>query len=259
MLADHRQEQIMQLLGQRGSLTLRDIVLEFDVSDATARRDATHLASAGRLTRVYGGIVAKGLGELPFAVSDTTDRAEKYAIARAAAAMVNDGDTVILDIGSTVLELARVLGGRPITVITGNLMIYEALREHPSTELVLLGGYVRRNYWATTGHIAARVMESMHADISFLGASGITARGSVLDSTSDDVPVKQQTLASADRSVLLATERKFPGNGQHVVCHVSQLEAIITSERTPDSAVSQLAVHGVDIVRASASDARRQR
>lgn len=249
----------MQLLGQRGSLTLREIVLEFDVSDATARRDATHLAAAGRLTRVYGGVVAKGLGELPFALSDTTDRTEKYAIARAAAEMVHDGDTVILDIGSTVLELARALTGRPITVVTGNLMVYEALKEHPATDLVLLGGHVRRNYWATTGHIAARVLESMHADISFLGTSGVTARGTVLDSTSEDVTVKQQTLASADRSVLLATERKFPGSGQHVVCHVSQFEAIVTSERTPEHALRQLAEHDVGVVRASASAGRTQR
>ena len=88
----------MQLLGQRGSLTLRDIVLELGISDATARRDASYLAATGRLTRVYGGVIARGMGEPTFETSETTDRTEKHAIARAAAAMVHDGDTVRITI-----------------------------------------------------------------------------------------------------------------------------------------------------------------
>lgn len=259
MLADRRQEEILRLLTQSGSLTLRDIVDELQVSEATARRDVTQLAAAGRLTRVYGGVLANGIEELSFALSDTTDRAEKRDIARAAAALVHDGDTVILDIGSTVLELARMLAGRPITVITGNLMAYEAMKERVTTELILLGGAVRRNYWATSGHLTAQALQGMHADIVFLGTSGITPRGQVLDSTSDDVAVKQHSIAAADRSVLLATERKFPGGGRHVVCNVSDFSSVITSMRVAETTIAPLRALGAEIVRAETSAGRAPR
>lgn len=250
MLAERRHDEIMRLVTQHGSLSLRDLVRQLDVSEATVRRDVTVLAEAGRLLRVYGGVVSHGTEDLSFALSDTTDRAEKHEIARAAASFVRDGDTVILDIGSSVLELARVLRGRDITVVTGNMMVYDVMKDHPATEIVLLGGALRRNYWATSGHLAAQTLSGLHADIAFLGTSGLTPQGQMLDTTADDVIVKQQALVSADRSVLLATERKFPGDGRHVVCDAAQLTAVVTSYRTGAASVAELEAHGVTVVRA---------
>lgn len=250
VLADQRHDEIIRMLAQRGALTLRDIAAELGVSEATARRDIDKLDDSGRLSRVYGGAVVKASVEVPFAFSDTTDRAEKRAIARTTAAMVRDGETVVLDIGSTVLEVAHLLAGRSITVITNNLMVYETLRDS-STELVLLGGTVRRNYWSTSGPTAAAALRSFHADLAVIGTSGVTVRGDVLDTTPVEVGVKQAAIRAADRVVLVATERKFPGEGSSVVCGAESITTLVTSSRTSRSAVAGLADAGVEIIHAS--------
>jgi DeoR/GlpR family transcriptional regulator of sugar metabolism len=249
VLADRRHDEIVRLLAQRGSLSLQDIVDELTVSEATARRDIDRLAEAGRLTRVYGGALANTPAEVPFAFSDSTDRKEKRQIAKAAVALVHDGDTVVLDIGSTVLEVARLLAGRPITVVTNNLMVYEVIKESP-TDLVLLGGAVRRNYWATSGPIAAASMRQLHANVAFIGTSGITRAGDVLDTTPIEVVAKQALIRGSDRAVLLATERKFPGSGSSVVCGPESISTLVTSARTAEDAVAAFTAAGVDVIRA---------
>lgn len=251
MLADQRHDAIIRMLAQRGALPVREIAAELSVSEATARRDVDRLAQEGRLSRVYGGAVVKAPVEIPFAYSDATDREEKLAIAETAASLVNDSETVVLDIGSTVLEIARALVGRPITVITGNLMAYDVLKDSAPTELILLGGAVRRNYWSTAGVIAASSMSQLHADVAFLGTSGVTRRGEVLDTTPVEVAVKQQAIRSSDRVVLVAASRKFPGGGQSVVCRGEEITALVTSSRTEDSALAGLVSEGVELLRAT--------
>lgn len=249
MLPNRRQDEIVKLLTEHGALPLRDLAAQVGVSEATARRDVNRLADAGRLSRVYGGAVINGPAEEPFDYSDVTDRDQKKNIARAAAKLVSDGDAVVLDIGSTVLELSHLLAGRPITVITSNLAVYEVLKNADPTELVLLGGQLRRNYRSTVGYIAESAMSHLHANIAFLGTSGITRTGRVLDTTPVEVPVKQQIIQSSDRVVLLATARKFPGTGMSVVCGPEEVSILITTEDTDPSLLKAFANYGTEIIR----------
>jgi DeoR/GlpR family transcriptional regulator of sugar metabolism len=249
MLPDRRYDEIVKMLTQRGALPLKDLAAELGVSEATARRDINRLAEEGRLSRVYGGAAIKGPAEPPFADSESTDRDEKQHIAKAAADLVSDGDTVILDIGSTVLELARLLARRPITVITNNLAVYEVLKLAEPTELILLGGHVRRNYWSTVGYIAENATRQLHADIAFLGTSGITRQGRVLDTTPVEVSVKQQIIDSSERVVLLATERKFPGTGLSVVCGPGDITTLITTETAPGDYLRVFSTHGAEVIK----------
>lgn len=248
MLPARRRDEIVTLITQHGSLPLAEISERFDVSEATARRDVNRLAAEGRISRVYGGAVATGTVEEPFAFSDETDRPQKHRIARVAAQLVRDGDTVVLDIGSTVLELARQLAGRPVTVITSNLAAYEVLRDASPTELILLGGAVRRNYLSTVGHLAEQAMAQLHADIAFIGTSGVTKTGSVLDTTPVEVPVKRRMIASSDRVVLLATQRKFPGSGTSVVCEAEQIDTVATLRGVDSPALDAFAAAGARVL-----------
>lgn len=250
MLRETRHEQLLKLLREEGVLPVGQIAQRLGVSEATARRDLNDLDNAGRLTRVYGGAVARGPVERPFAEEDVDDRADKDAIARTAAATVEDGEVVLLDIGTTTLQLARRLHGRSITVATSNLAVYEELKDDPEVSLVLLGGQVRRNYRSLVGHLTESSLRHLYADRLFLGTSGVLPDGRVLDTTDVEVPVKQAMLASARHVVLLATARKFPGTGTARVCGPQELDALITNHASDPGTLAVFREAGVEVEKA---------
>ncbi|WP_069813514.1 DeoR/GlpR family DNA-binding transcription regulator [Streptomyces sp. TP-A0874] len=230
MLRESRHERLLRILRAEGVLPVGEIAKRLAVSEATARRDLNDLGDAGRLTRVYGGAVARTPAEPPFAEEVVDDLADKDALAARAAELVQDGEVVLLDIGTTTLQLARRLHGRQITVATSNLAVYEELREDPEVTLVLLGGEVRRNYRSLVGFLTETALSHLYADRLFLGTSGVLPDGRVLDTTDVEVPVKHAMLAAARQVVLLATARKFPGSGNARVCGPGEIDVLITNQ-----------------------------
>jgi DeoR family fructose operon transcriptional repressor len=235
MLRENRHEQLLRLLREEGVLPIREIAERLKVSEATARRDLAGLSEAGRLTRIYGGAVARPPVERPFAEEEADDLADKDSVARHALTLVEDGDVLLLDIGTTALQLARQLHGRNVTVVTSNLAVYEELRDDDAVTLVLLGGRVRRNYRSLVGHMTETSLRALYADRLFLGTSGVLPDGRVLDTTDVEVPVKQAMLASARQVVLLATAKKFPGTGTARICGPRDIGVLVTN-RTSDPA-----------------------
>lgn len=237
MLREARHENLLSLLQEEGVLPVREVARRLGVSEATARRDLTELGASGRLTRVYGGAVAARTdNERPFAEVAVDDLAAKQAIAERAAALVEDGEVVLLDIGTTTLELAKQLRGRSVTIVTNNLAVYEELRDDSEVRLILLGGEVRRNYLSVVGPLTENSLRELYAGRLFLGTSGVLPDGSVLDSTHVEVPAKRAMIASARQVVLLASTGKFPGDsGLFRVCGPDAIHTLITN-RTADAA-----------------------
>jgi DeoR family fructose operon transcriptional repressor len=250
MLRESRHERLLRMLREEGVLPVTDIARRLRVSEATARRDLAELSDAGRLTRVYGGAVAREAAERPFADEEVDDLAAKDAVARLAARTVQDGETVLLDIGTTTLRLARLLHGRPVTVVTSSLAVYEELRGDPEVALVLLGGEVRSTYRSLVGLLTEASLRQVYADRLFLGASGILPDGRVLDTTGVEVPVKRAMLASARRSVLLATAKKFPGSGTARVCGPRDIDALVTTAASDPATLALFREADVEVVQA---------
>lgn len=248
MLRESRHEVLLRILREEGVLPIREIAARLGVSEATARRDLAGLSEAGRLTRVYGGAISRRPAERPFAEEEVDDLADKNAVARRAARLVEDGETVLLDIGTTTLQLARRLAGRPITVVTSNLAVYEELRDDPELTLVLLGGQVRPNYRSLVGFLTQSSLRQVHVDRLFLGASGVLPDGRVLDTTQVEVPVKQAMLASARQVVLLATARKFPGTGTARICGPGEIDVLITNESSQPATLALFRKADVEVV-----------
>lgn len=234
-----------------GVLPIGEIAKRLGVSEATARRDLTELGRAGRLTRVYGGAVASPRPdeERPFGEVAVDDLVDKTAVARRAARLVADGDVVLLDIGTTTLQLAKLLRGRPITIVTSNLAIYDELRDDPEVTLILLGGQVRSNYRSVVGFLTESNIRQLHVGRLFLGASGVLPDGSVLDSTHVEVPVKRAMLGSSREVVLLATAGKFPGDtGLARICGPQQINTLITNETSDPATLEVFREAGVEVV-----------
>lgn len=228
MLAERRHQLILQALRSGGTVTVTNLTAELDVSAATVRRDLVRLEEEGRLSRVHGGAVIEE-DDQPFVDAAGIRVAEKDAIAAHAATMIEDGQSVLLDIGTTTYRLARQLRGRRLTVITSNLVVYEELAGEESIELVLLGGMVVRESRSLTGFLTEDSLRQLQADWLFLGTSGIRSGGQVMDTTVMDVPARRAMIAVSDKVVLLADKSKFPGTGMVKVCGPEDLDVVVTN------------------------------
>lgn len=206
--------------------------MRLGVSSATIRRDLAELDDAGLLRRVHGGAAPALPVEIDRPYEEAADDAasEKARIARAAARLVRDGDTVLLDIGTTTGALARQLRGRRVTVITPSLAVLDVLRDDPVVDVVLLGGFVRRAYHSLVGPLTEDALRRVSASIVFLGTSGIDTEGWLLDNTSVEVPTKRRLVESGGRVVLLADHTKFPGKGSIRVCDFASVSVLVTTD-----------------------------
>ncbi|MEU6468114.1 DeoR/GlpR family DNA-binding transcription regulator [Streptomyces massasporeus] len=247
MLAERRHQLILRALRAGGPAAVTDLSEQLGVSPATIRRDLVKLEEDGLLTRVHGGAVVEE-GDQPFAEVAEVRVNEKDAIAERAAAMVKDGESVLLDIGTTAYRLARQLHGRRLTVITSNLVVYEELADDEGIELVLLGGMVRREYRSLVGFLTEDNLRQLHADWLFLGTSGVRPGGQVMDTTVVEVPVKRAMIRAGEKVVLLADATKFPGNGMAKVCGPEELDTVVTNEPVDAATRASFQEAGVEVV-----------
>ncbi|MEU0879753.1 DeoR/GlpR family DNA-binding transcription regulator [Lentzea sp. NPDC005914] len=257
MLPQSRREQILRTLRADGPSEVRSLADKLGVSQATIRRDLEQLDADGKLTRVYGGAMTLSSGDIdsedvddPFAEVATERAEDKDAVARAAAVMVQDGETVLLDIGTTMHRLAHHLHGKRITVITSNLAVYDELRDDADIELVLLGGMVRRRYHSLVGFLTEDNLRQVHAGRLFLGTSGVRGDGAVMDTTLVEVPLKRAMIKAADQVVLVADGGKFPGVGVARVCGPDDLDVVVTTASADPATRLALQEAEVDVVTA---------
>ncbi|POX52109.1 DeoR/GlpR family DNA-binding transcription regulator [Streptomyces sp. Ru72] len=247
MLAERRHQLILRVLRSGGPASVTDLSEQLGVSPATIRRDLVKLEEDGLLTRVHGGAVVED-GDQPFAEVAEVRVSEKDAIAAHAAEMITDGQSVLLDIGTTAYRLARRLHGRRLTVITSNLVVYEELADDEGIELVLLGGMVRREYRSLVGFLTEDNLRQLHADWLFLGTSGVRPGGQVMDTTVVEVPVKRAMIKASDRVVLLADSAKFPGTGMAKVCGPEDLDVVVSDAPVNAATRSSLDEAGVEVI-----------
>lgn len=250
MLPERRHQLILRALREDGPSTIVVLADRLGVSPATVRRDLLRLDEEGLLTRVYGGAAPIADQDDRFSDVATERVGEKDAVAERAASLVKDGETVLLDIGTTAHRLARRLHGRKLTVVTSNMAVYEELAEDAGIELVLLGGMLRRDYRSLVGFLTEDNLRQIHADHLFLGTSGVRPDGRVMDTTVVEVPVKRAMIAASDHVILLADAAKFPGTGVATVCGPEALDTVVTDAPVDARTTGALTEAGVTIVQA---------
>jgi DeoR/GlpR family transcriptional regulator of sugar metabolism len=249
VLAAQRRQLILQAVRSGRGAGVVELAQRFDVSEMTVRRDLAQLADQGMLTRVHGGAVTTR-EEPPFAEIAVERLEEKERIGQAAAELVRDGQTIMVDIGTTTLQLARHLRDRELTVITSNLAVIDELLPFEGIELVSLGGVVRRNYRSLVGMLAEDSLRQLSADVAFLGASGIRRDLAVMDTTMVEVPIKRGMIAASERVVLLADAGKFSMGGVVRICGPDELDVVVTDADGDEPGVHELERLGVEVVTA---------
>ena len=250
MLAERRHELILRALRADGTATVTALAESLGASEATIRRDLIQLDGEGQLRRVYGGAVPTGDRDDPFVDVAEVRVAEKDAVARACAELIQDGETVLLDIGTTAHRVARQLRGRDLTVVTSNLAVYEELADETSIQLVLLGGVLRREYRSVVGFLTEDNLRQVHADRLVLGTSGVRPSGQVMDTTVVEVPVKRAMIAASDQVILVADLGKFPGSGMSRVCGPEDLDVVVTNAGADGATIAALRDAGTEVIEA---------
>jgi DeoR/GlpR family transcriptional regulator of sugar metabolism len=245
LLPAQRRQEILRAV-RNGTAHVSDLAESFGVSEMTVRRDLGTLARDGKLERVHGGAVDAG-AEPGFSQIEVERFDIKDRLGRAAAAMVEDGMTVMIDIGTSTLQMARHLHGRKITVVTTNLAVVEELLPDPDIELVLPGGIVRRNYRSLVGVLAEDSLRQIKSDILFLGTSGVDTEIGVWDTTMVEVPIKRLMIAGAAEVVLIADAAKFLMTGMVRICGPESLSHIVTDAPLPASARSAVDAAGIEV------------
>jgi DeoR/GlpR family transcriptional regulator of sugar metabolism len=239
--AAERRRRILRAVRSGESVQVADLAVQLGVSQMSVRRDLARLAREGKVTRVHGGAVGSDGDEPPFGVIEVERAMAKERVGVAAAALVADGQTIMIDIGTTTLAFARHLHGRPLTVVTSSLAIVQEFLPDPDIELVVLGGSVRRNYRSLVGLLAEDALRQVSADIAFLGTSGIRRRDlAVMDTTMAETPIKRGMIAAAQRRVLLADAEKFSMGGTVRVCGLNDLDVIVTDAGDDEPALARV-------------------
>lgn len=204
-----RRARILELLTS-GRGDVEELAGLLDISPSTIRRDLAAMAEEGHVTRTYGGaVLAHAQPEHTLSAREDENRAAKDAIARAAAALIEDGDRVALDAGSTVGALGRLLAGRPLHVVTSNLPLAPILANAPPLELTVLGGVVRPMSMGVVGPLAELAMRRMSVDKAFLGCDGVVAERGLCEASADQTSLKELMMRQAAEIFVLADSSKL--------------------------------------------------
>jgi DeoR/GlpR family transcriptional regulator of sugar metabolism len=206
--APERQKQILSLLSRQGRLSVAEIVEQFSISEATARRDLESLASQGKAQRVHGGVIAieQAPPELPILQREGEQADEKSLIGRAAAELIADGETIFLSSGTTVLEAAKHLRERKnLTVITNSLPVLNALAGIREITVISLGGQLRDSELSFIGHITEQALAEIRVDKVVMGTRGISLEDGL---TNDYLPetLTDRAILKIGREVIIAAD-----------------------------------------------------
>jgi DeoR family transcriptional regulator of aga operon len=253
MPVDVRRSRITRMIKERDFVRVADLASYFHTSEVTIRTDLDALATAGRLRRVRGGAMGTSPGpELRFEEGRAQRAAEKARIGRAAAARVADGETILLDVGTTTTEVARALLARPelrdIVVVTNSLTIaWELEAAIPRFMVVVTGGTLRPLQHSLVEPMGGAVLEQLHAHTLFLGCNGVDPDRGVTNVNLPEAAMKRRMMESAGRTIVVADGSKVGAVTLARVCGIEEIDTLITDDGADPAIVASLRERGVEV------------
>lgn len=253
LLTEQRRRNLLDLVDQHGQVTVADMVKRFAISAVTVRSDLDALASLGAVVRSHGGAVRRleATQDYPLRTKETLHREEKVRIGKAAAELVQPGETIILDSGTTTAEVARHLKRmktQPLTIITNALNIAMELADLPGVSLIMIGGLLRPVSYSFVGPQAEVMMNEFHANRLFLAVDGFDLENG--PSTPDVLEAQlNNVMIRSAREVNVVTD--FSKLGRRSVSRIGPFERIrrlITDNRAPQEFTEGLRKRGIEVI-----------
>lgn len=257
MHSSERDRMILSLLEQGGFISFRELSSRLPVSPATLRRDLERLQDAGKLSRVRGGAQLAGMSQIsgahlqgaPFHENINLYRKEKEAIGKAAAALCRPGDAIIIDGGSTTLQMCSHLEHLNLQVLTNSLHIVSALLQQPNTGVSITGGVVFREQNIVLNPFEDETPRNFRASRMFMGCASISHFG-LMQSDVILVQAERKLLTMADELVVVADSSKFANSAGHAVCELSKVSILVTDSNLAPAAEELIRKAGISLIKA---------
>jgi DeoR family transcriptional regulator, ulaG and ulaABCDEF operon transcriptional repressor len=248
-----RHKLILAAIQDRPVVTVTELVEMTGSSEATIRRDIAALHDHGRLRRVRGGAEALhppqfvGLAARPFKVSETVNVQRKRAIARAAVALCDDGDSIIINGGTTTYQMVHFLAPRRLQVLTNSFAIAEHLLKHSRNTVMLPGGTVYREQSIILSPFENDVTRNFYARRMFMGAQGVGSFG-IMENDPLIIQAERKLIDQADELVILVDSSKFDQRSSLILCRLERVATVITDDRVDDAVAAMMEAAGVRLI-----------
>jgi len=250
-----RRDRMLALLRERDFVRVADLAERFDVSEVTVRGDLDALQARGQLRRVRGGAVPRAAApaERRFEEAEIAAATQKRAIARTAAGMVSDGDTIVLDVGTTTTAVAQALAERTeltdVTVFTSSLTIALALESaDPRLTVVVTGGTLRSKQHSLVEPLAGLVLGTINAGTAFIGCNGIDIERGVTNVNLPETEIKRMILRASQQRVVCADSSKLGQVALAHVCDLDDVDRLITDDQADPDLIAALRDTGLEVV-----------
>jgi DeoR family transcriptional regulator, glycerol-3-phosphate regulon repressor len=245
-----RQKEILALARVEGRVSVDGLAEKFDVTPQTIRKDLNDLCEQRLLSRIHGGaVIASGVENTAYEARRLIAAQEKRAIGSRAAALIPNQSSLFINIGTTTEEVAGALmGHEELLVITNNLNVAMLLYRHPTIEVIVAGGVVRRTDGAVVGSSAVDLIRQFKVDTAVIGASAIDEDGALLDFDYREVRVSQAIMENARRVVLVADRLKLERTAPVRIGHISQIQVFVTDRLESPRLRAICGEHSVEVI-----------
>jgi DeoR family transcriptional regulator, aga operon transcriptional repressor len=253
LLVEERRRRIMELLDTQERVTVDELVSHFDVSAVTIRGDLDALANAGAVVRSHGGALKRvdAPEDMPITVKETLHHPEKVRIAHAACQTIRDGETIMLDSGTTTAEIARQLKFlklHSLNVITNALNIAVELANLPNVRVIMIGGILRQMSYSLCGPHAEQTLRLLHADRLFLAVDGLDPEIGLMTPDVLEAQLNAVMIQVSREVVVVADSTKFQRRSLSVISKMDSVHKVITDEGVKPEMVAALRGRSIDVV-----------
>ena len=248
MLTSQRKKLLLARLAAEGQLVAKALAQELGTSEDTIRRDLRELAAEGKLQRVHGGALPASAAMGDLSAREQVSVADKVALGRFGASLIRPGQLVILDGGTTALQVARHLApGLRATIVTHSPPVAVALAQHPGVEILVLGGRLFRHSMVNVGASVIDAASRLRADLFFLGVTGVHPDAGLSTGDAEEAAVKRALIARAAETVVLASPEKLMAASPFVVAPLAAASLLVVPRATPGRVTRALRAGGVEV------------
>jgi len=242
---------ILKKLEKDEQVNVSELSHQFNVSEVTIRKDLSHLEKKNILIRSRGGAMKQTLIDTDLSIFDRRKQniRQKEAIGIAAARLIQEGETVLLDTGTTVMELAKHLPKKiDVTIVTNSVDITFRLADYPNIRVMMPGGILRRNSLALVGEQAAETLSKYYCDKYFLSADGVDVQLGLMTMNIEEAPLARMNVQNSKKVIALIDSSKFHDRGMMIIAALSEVDLLVTDSDISDHTLQTLKTMGVNVL-----------
>lgn len=258
MLQIERIQKVLDFINLKNKTNVAELCKKFNVSPVTIRRDIDYLAKNGLVIKTHGGVLSiqnKLTYEVPYFKKSTVNLKKKEAIGVAAAKLINDNDVVIIDSGTTTLQVAKNVKSKNVTVITNDLAIANTIASIPSIELIVTGGKLEKGVYTLVGTNAVALINKCHANKVFLGVDALDIKFGISNRTLEEVDVKLAMVNAADEVIVVTDSSKFNQKMFYSLLSLNEIDILVT-DYADQSLKDHLDINGKKLILADTKSKR---